>query len=177
MRHSGCKRKGGVVAAVLAAALAAPAAAQVEAVAAATMLDADGNDLGVVSFTGSPNGVLVEVMMVGLPPGPRGIHLHETGDCSDGFAAAGGHFAPEGREHGFFNADGPHAGDLPNIFVGPDGTAAAHFFNMRVTLDDGPAGLLDADGTAVIVHELPDSYETEAGAEGRLGCGVIEPPA
>ena len=32
---------------------------------------------------------------------------------------------------------------------------------------------LTADGSAIIVHEKPDTYGEDAGAGGRVACGVI----
>jgi Cu-Zn family superoxide dismutase len=115
------------------------------------------------------------VRVSGLEPGEHGVHIHETGQCGADFAAAGGHFNPTGRGHGFSTAGGAHGGDLPNIFVGADGTAAAHFLNDRVTLTDGPNSLFDADGAALIVHAKADTYGEDAGAGSRVACGVIEP--
>ena len=73
--------------------------------------------------------------------------------------------------------DGPDAGDLPNLYVAADGTAMAEFFTTSVSLagaGDLPA-LLDADGSAVIIHELPDDHRTQpiGGAGGRIACGII----
>ena len=50
-----------------------------------------------------------------------------------------------GHEHGFAAVEEPHAGDLPNIVVNADGTAAAHFLNWRLHVED----LMDADGSAL----------------------------
>ena len=60
-------------------------------------------------------GVLVEVDLTDLPPGPHGIHVHQTGACTPDFEAAGEHLAPDGHEHGFAQTEAPHAGDLPNL--------------------------------------------------------------
>ena len=73
--------------------------------------------------------------------------------------------------------DGSDNGDLPNLFVSADGSAKAEFFTTRVTVAPGgvqPA-LLDADGSAVIVHDRPDDHSTQpiGGAGGRIACGVI----
>lgn len=152
---------------------AAPAVGQEMNQAFAELATADGAPAGTVELNQTPNGVLVVVSLTGMTPGERAIHLHETGSCSPDFSAAGGHFSPEGNVHGFFNEDGPHAGDLPNVFVTTDGTAAAHMLNNRVSLT-GEGGLLDEDGAAVIVHEFADTYGDEAGAGGRVACGVIE---
>ena len=73
-------------------------------------------------------------------------------------------------------ADGPDSGDLPNLYVGADGSAMAEFFATRVSVAGGdmPA-LLDEDGSAVIIHEQPDDHLTQpiGGAGGRIACGVI----
>lgn len=73
------------------------------------------------------------------------------------------------------NDEGPHAGDLPNIYAGPDGTARADFYSEAITLASGEdTSVLDEDGSAIIVHEKPDTYGAEAGAGGRVACGVIQ---
>ena len=62
-----------------------------------------------------------------------------------------------------------------NIWVAADGTAGHHVVTHDVTLAEGaPNGLFDDDGSAVVIHENPDSYEADAGAGGRIACGVIE---
>lgn len=141
----------------------------------AKMVGTEGNDHGNVSFLESENGVVVKAMLNDLPPGVHGFHLHETGECEPDFEAAGGHVNPDGGEHGFLNAGGPHPGDLPNVHVGEDGNAMVEFFTDRVSLSgETGAPLDDDDGTAVIVHADADTYQAEAGAGGRIACGVIE---
>ncbi len=154
--------------------LAGPLAAQSPG-ATADMTDADGNAVGTVTFTESDQGVLVRAELDGLPEGWHGFHLHETGSCAPDFAAAGDHFNPEGAGHGLLAGGERHAGDLTNIWVNADGIAKADIFSTDVTLSaDGAASMNDADGTAVIVHENPDSYGEDAGAGGRIACGVVE---
>lgn len=159
----------------LVAALAGPALAQSDGppVARAELQLADGSPAGSAQFTQLPAGLLVEVELQNVTPGAHGIHIHETGTCSPDFAAAGDHAAPDGTGHGFAATDAPHAGDLPNIIVAADGTAAAHFLNPRASLSDGEGVLLDTDGAALVVHAKPDSYQAEAGAGDREVCGVI----
>ncbi len=66
---------------------------------------------------------------------------------------------------------GPDNGDLPNLYAATDGTAKAEFFTTRVSVSGGamPA-LLDEDGSAVIIHDMPDDYLTQpiGGAGGRI---------
>lgn len=164
-------------AALITAGLSGAALAQ-GAGASAAMQTADGADAGTVTLTDGPHGILIEADLEGLTPGEHGFHIHETGACDPEFGEAGEHFNPDGSGHGLLAEDGSHAGDVPNIFVGEDGTAKAHFFNPRVTLGDDrddADSLMDEDGSAIIVHENADSYGEDAGAGGRVACGVIEP--
>lgn len=159
----------------------APAHTQ-DATATARMIGADGADLGTVTFAQTKSGMLhLTVEMTGLEPGTRGFHIHETGDCdaAGGFESAGGHYAG-GREHGVNSQAGPHAGDLPNVHVGPDGVLKLEIFTDRLSLDaDGQNPLMDADGSAVVLHADPDDYTSHpAGHAGaRIACGVIEQPS
>lgn len=141
----------------------------------ARIMAPDGSDMGDVTFTQTPNGVIVEARLSNVPEGAHGFHVHQTGSCEDGFAAAGDHYNPDGTEHGMTNENGPHAGDLPNVFASADGTVNADVFTAALSVGEGDgAPLMDDDGSAVIVHESPDTYEADAGAGGRIGCGVIE---
>ena len=145
--------------------------------AGADLVNVDGTVIGSATFEQTPTGVVMGVEVQGLPPGPHGIHLHATGACTPDFKAAKGHINPDKVAHGLRNPDGPDNGDLPNLFVAADGSARAEFFTTRVTVSGGdmPA-LLDADGSAVIIHEHPDDHMTQpiGGAGGRIACGVIE---
>ena len=143
--------------------------------AAASMSGPDGAAMGRVELTQGPNGVLISADVYGLSPGPHGFHIHSVGACSPDFSAAGGHFAPDGEGHGFMHADGHHAGDLPNIHAGADGSARVDHFTSKLTLaPDGDTSLFDEDGSAVIIHAMPDSYGADPGAGDRPACGVIE---
>lgn len=159
----------------LAAGLVLLPVAAMAADATATLMNDRQTEIGTVMLTQTEAGVLVQLDAQGLPSGAHGFHIHETGACSPDFAAAGDHFNPGGSEHGFENEAGPHAGDMPNIFVGDDGMAKADVLVAAVSLEEGGEGmLLDEDGAAIIIHENPDSYGKDAGAGGRIACGVIE---
>ena len=151
--------------------------ASADDMAAAGMTSADGSMIGSVTFQQAPTGVLVSVDVTGLPPGGHGIHLHTVGSCSPDFKASGGHINPDGVPHGLLNPEGGDRGDLPNLYVAADGSARAEFFTTRVSLKGGdlPA-LLDADGSAVVIHDNPDDHMSQpiGGAGGRIACGVIE---
>jgi Cu-Zn family superoxide dismutase len=146
--------------------------------AVATFHDLQGRNVGKAILTQTANGVLIEMELSNVAAGEHGFHIHETGICdaADGFKSAGGHYEPSQHQHGYLDAGGPHAGDMPNQFIGRDGTLRAHVLNPNITLSDGPASLFDADGSAIVVHAGPDDYHSQpAGNAGdRIACAVIE---
>ncbi|MGH7563500.1 MAG: superoxide dismutase family protein [Gemmatimonadota bacterium] len=145
--------------------------------ASADIRDARGNSVGSVVLRETDGGVALTGTLTGLSPGGHGFHIHETGLCEpDSFASAGAHFAPAGRQHGFDHPEGPHAGDLRNLEVSEDGSATVTLTDSLVSLRDGGNALLDADGSAIVIHADPDDYRSQpSGASGdRIACGVIE---
>lgn len=148
----------------------------------ASLMTADGKDAGTATFTQTLHGVVITVDLKNLTPGPHGLHLHEKGMCTPDFKAAGGHFNPMGAEHGFKTEGGYHVGDLPNVVVGPDGTAQAEIFVPQINVagpadDRYPYTLADADGTAIMIHAGADDYMAMASSGDRMACGVVVPPA
>lgn len=139
--------------------------------ASAAIYDAAGRSLGEITLSDADGGILLSGELRGIAPGPHGFHIHETGVCEAPFASAGGHWNPSGRKHGLDNAEGPHQGDLVNLAVGEDSVGAVGATTPGGTL----AGLLDADGAAVVVHETADDNVSDpAGNSGaRIACGVI----
>lgn len=137
-----------------------------------------GEGRGAVTLTDTPSGLLIRGELEDLPSGWHAIHLHQTGRCEPTFEAAGGHFAPSRKGHGFKDEQGPHAGDLPNFYVGEDGKARFEMFATGVTAARGKLSVFDADGTAIVVHAKPDDHTTDpAGASGdRIACGAITSP-
>jgi len=142
----------------------------------AVLMDPDGNEVGTVSFTQTPSGVLIRAGLTNVPAGEHGFHIHETGSCSPDFGAAGGHYAPRGNDHGAMVEEGLHAGDMPNIFVNKDGTLVTEVLNTNISLAADATTLFDDDGSAVMIHSGPDDYQSQpSGAAGdRIACGVVE---
>lgn len=148
--------------------------------ATAELRDRAGASVGTARLTGDNDGTITLVAHVDrMTPGSHGIHFHAVGSCTPGdsaaFAAAGPHHNPLNRKHGLENPDGPHAGDLPNLVVGANGSGDLETKTARATLRAGPASLLDADGSAVVVHASADDQKTDpSGNSGaRVACGVI----
>ena len=151
--------------------LSAPAFAADQAT--ATLMSPDGKEVGKVTLTAVPSGVLLDADLTALPPGDHAFHIHEFGKCeAPDFKSAGGHFNPEEDEHGLMNTAGPHAGDMPNIHVPESGQLHIEVLNQMVNLR---LGLLDEDGSAIVIHEGADDYVSDpAGDAGpRIACGVI----
>jgi Cu-Zn family superoxide dismutase len=168
-------QKAFIMASACAVALAAAPALAADR-ASAQLVGPNGEEMGTVEMVQGPHGVLVTVEASGLAEGGHGFHIHEVGTCEPDFEAAGEHYAPEGHGHGFLAEGGYHAGDLPNLHAGADGVARADIFATTISLAEGePNTVLDQDGSAFIIHERVDSYGDEAGSEGRVACGVINP--
>jgi Cu-Zn family superoxide dismutase len=129
---------------------------------------------GTVTFTETANGVAVTAHLTGIEgSGPRGFHLHETGNCSAAdFSSAGGHFNPTGAAHGAPDSPEHHAGDLGNVEVGADGTVHLERVSTMLTVASGPNSVV---GRAVILHEKADDLTTQptGNAGGRVACGVV----
>ncbi|WP_103336373.1 superoxide dismutase family protein [Pseudotabrizicola formosa] len=158
----------------LAALASAPLAAQHNTT--AEFIDNMGQPAGSAILSAAPNGVLIEVEVSGLPPESWvAFHIHETGSCdpATGHDSAGEHFNPSQTEHGYFAELGPHAGDMPNLWVDASGVAKAQVFNPFIVLTEGDNL---ARGRALMVHAQPDDYRTQPSGDAgeRLACAVIE---
>lgn len=144
--------------------------------AVAEVKNANGQTVGLATFTEVPGGVRIVMDVKGLPPGTKGVHIHEVGKCEGPqFTSAGGHFNPDKKPHGVMNPQGPHAGDLPNLTVAADGSGRLETTTNRVTLGAGATSVLDADGSALVIHAAADDFVTDptGNAGGRSACGVI----
>lgn len=133
----------------------------------------EGNEVkGVVTFTKTASGVDVVADLEGLTPGSHGFHIHEYGDISapDG-TSAGGHYNPEGMDHGGPSDTERHVGDLGNIVAGDDGTAHLELNDTKIKLN-GEHSII---GRGIIVHAGEDDLTSQpTGAAGaRVAAGVI----
>lgn len=140
--------------------------------ATAQLVDGAGRAVGRASVREVAGGLRVTIDASGMPAGTHGAHLHTVGRC-DGpdFTSAGPHWNPAASKHGSMNPQGPHAGDLPNLIVGNDGRGTLAVVLAGATMD----GVMDADGTAMVVHATADDLMTDpSGNSGaRVACGVL----
>lgn len=143
-----------------------------------SLINTEGKEVGHATLTEHAKGVHILLKAEGLEPGVKAIHFHETAVCEKPeFTTAGAHFNPTHKEHGFENPKGYHLGDLPNIEIGEDGKVELETVSPAVVLAAGKSNsLLDADGSAIIIHENADDYKTDpAGNSGkRIVCGEIK---
>lgn len=149
------------------------------------LTNASGASAGTVMLTETPAGVLLTIEAEGLEPGAtHAIHIHEKGLCtpSDTFKDAGGHFNPAHANHGMMDAEGAHAGDMPNLHADSEGKAKVEILNTGVTTNDvdmnGRHTLHDADGSALIIHMGKDDYKSQptGDAGDRYACAVLSAP-
>lgn len=145
----------------------------------APLIDAKGVTIGQVALRGSANATIARIVVApgGLTPGWHGVHFHATGDCSDigQFLRAKGPIDHLVKNHGFLDAEGPEEGDLPNIYVNPDGSANAELSSHAVRML-GKTGLIEGDKSALIIHADEDDHTTQplGNSGARVACAVLE---
>ncbi|XP_015595570.1 superoxide dismutase [Cu-Zn] isoform X2 [Cephus cinctus] len=170
-----------MIAFLLMAVLASASAEELVAVVRLTPHNSTGgpNVNGAITFTQSAtNGpVTVTGTISGLKEGLHGFHVHEKGDLSSGCTSAGGHFNPNGQNHGAPGDAVRHVGDLGNIQANSEGIATVNITDTVISL----SGANNILGRAVVVHEDADDLGkgnhslslTTGNAGARLACGVI----
>ncbi len=146
--------------------------------ASADLIDASNSNRGKAHASPRMDAVQIDVTVTKLPAGVYAMHLHSAGKCdAPDFKTANAHLNPAGKMHGRDNPIGAHFGDLPNLTVKSGGPPATSItFEIPNLFIDGPNGLFDNDGTAIIIHAQPDDYRTDpSGNSGaRIICGSFQ---
>jgi superoxide dismutase, Cu-Zn family len=155
---------------------AAPAEAAANSARAELSPTEDSNVRGDLSFIATAQGVRLTGTVTGLEAASlRGFHIHEFGDCSAPDAtSAGGHWNPQGHDHGRRSQGEFHAGDMDNLQIDETGNASVDI--LLEGLEIGTGSELDVVGRSVIVHRGTDDYVSQptGDAGARAACGVIE---
>ncbi len=134
---------------------------------------------GSVRVVETPYGLVLYPALTGLPPGLHGFHVHANAACGPGETdgrmqpalAAGGHLDPAAtKQHGEPWGTG-HLGDLPPLYVAPDGSATNPVLAPRMKQ------LSEVQGHALMVHTGGDNHADHplplGGGGARIVCGVI----
>jgi Cu-Zn family superoxide dismutase len=165
---------------VLAAGLLACGTAAAQTTVTLRSVDAKGigAEVGTVRIVETPYGLAFHPSLKGLAPGLHGFHVHENPSCEpaqqNGAAvaglAAGGHLDPQGtKRHGEPWGDG-HLGDLPALYVAPDGSANNPVLAPRLKA-------ADIRNRSLMVHAGGDNHADHpaplGGGGARVACGVI----
>lgn len=131
---------------------------------------------GIVRFEQRDDALHLRGRITGLTPGKHGFHIHEFGDLSDPKGeSAGGHFNPDGHQHGAPGAEEHHAGDFGNIEANQNGVA-------EVNIKAPWLKLHFVIGRALVVHggadDLTSQPSGDAGPRAALGViGIAQSPA
>lgn len=140
-----------------------------------------GDAIGTISFRDTKQGLYIEPMLTGLPPGLHGFHIHQNPNCGPGPGAnnqpaagmaAGGHYDPKStNKHRGPHTDDSHLGDLPILTVDSNGMAAFPGIAKRLKTKD-------LVGRSVMIHAGSDNFDDQpaplGGGGGRIACGLIK---
>jgi Cu-Zn family superoxide dismutase len=146
--------------------------------ASAQLHDPAGKLIAAATFRELPDEVLINLSFPDRTAltGTHALQIHATGRCDPpDFSSAGPIYNPLSKQHGLLNPDGPMAGDLPSLVIGPAGLATYNTAATLVRLTAGAAPLIRPGGTALVVLAQPDDDQSqpEGNAGARSACGVI----
>jgi len=145
----------------------------------------DGSVVGTAAFFEAPSSedikdVTVLLSVRNLPEGKHAVHIHEVGACTP-CSAAGSHLdlGPFGNNVPVTANHPYHSGDLINVDVSHHEAGFMSHVTSRISLSDSNLSIFDANGAAIVIHALPDSYcsdptDPNCAGGGRIACGVIE---
>ncbi|KAJ3275439.1 Superoxide dismutase [Cu-Zn] [Terramyces sp. JEL0728] len=120
----------------------------------------------------------VRVELSGLKPNTEhGAHVHQLGLIFPNCTVAGAHFNPFNQNHGSFDSQVRHIGDMGNIMSDQNGVIVKSYDIPQLPL----FGKNTVLGRTLVIHEKQDDLGQGGNAESltvgnsgtRLACGVI----
>lgn len=132
--------------------------------------DSKPTELGRVVFTETAYGILITPSLKGLQSGLHGFHLHQHPDCGDAGNHAGSHYDPANTNSHQGPYGNGHLGDLPVLYVSPEGVAEIPVLAPRLKIDQ-------LANLTVMIHANGDNYSDNpplGGGGARIACGVIK---
>lgn len=134
---------------------------------------------GTIIFEEDPKNKIttIKASLQKLKPGKHGIHIHETGNMTNGCATLGPHYNPFGKDHGGLHSKIRHVGDLGNINADSNGNATLNIKDKLVKL----SGKYSVIGRSVVIHANEDDLgegnysdsKTTGHSGKRITCGII----
>jgi superoxide dismutase, Cu-Zn family len=120
------------------------------------------------------SGVRIVIEVDNAPAGQKGIHIHQTDNCSDiANKSMGEHFAPDIAEHGLPGHPKHHLGDLGNITIDKDGSGKLEITVANANLE--PNHRLSFIGKSIVIHEATDKGTGPSGGSGKpIACAPIK---
>lgn len=140
-----------------------------------------GAEIGTLTVSDTPKGLVIKPNLKGLPPGEHGFHVHENSSCApaekDGKMVAGlgagGHYDPAHTGKHLGPAGKGHLGDLSALIVDKDGTATKPVSAPNVKV-------ANLSGRSFIIHAGGDNYSDQPAALGgggaRIACALVGTP-
>ncbi|KAK0451145.1 superoxide dismutase [Desarmillaria tabescens] len=129
------------------------------------------NECGAVTVTGFIQGLDSSAL--------RGLHVHDSGNLTDGCTSTGEHYNPFNTTHGGLDdpEDKKHVGDFGNVKSDANGVAKLDLTVNTLTLN-GPQSIV---GRAIVVHTGTDDLGkggtplslVNGNSGDRAACGVI----
>jgi len=129
-----------------------------------------GDLIGTIVFIEAADGLLIQLNLANLAPGPHGFHVHEIPSCDDNGEAAGPHYDPDMTKKHLGPKSLGHRGDLPLIMADKNGMATNALLAPHLSLND-------LKGHAIMIHEFGDNYsdtpKKNGGGGPRIACGIV----
>jgi Cu-Zn family superoxide dismutase len=127
---------------------------------------------GTAKFSQTGKTVEMDLNVYKLTPGIHAVHIHEKGDCSAADASsAGGHWNPTKNDHGKWETEHYHMGDIGNLSANKEGTARLVFKTDKWCLNcsDETKNIMNK---SIVIHAAKDDFTTQptGNAGGRVGC-------